>query len=205
MASIRKAKKFGIYKAPKYTKERAKIMAETRALVDKANRRLKGLESAGYKGTWASKKLANRLDTKVLKAMDKKGRIKVNRNLTNTQLLSIQKATKQFLTSETSKVSGIRRVKNSTLESLKATLSKDMNMSDKDIESAYEMLSDKDFDYFNKDDRIGASTMWALIEDAIEYEQKESTFIQNLLNIMDFSNDNDAINKAKRLYDKYVL
>lgn len=205
MASIRKSKKLGIYKSPKYTKERAKIMAETRALVDKANRRLKGLESAGYKGTWASKKLTNRLDTKVLNAMNKKGRIKVNKNLTNTQLLSIQKATKQFLTSETSKVSGIRRVKNSTLESLKATLSKDMNMSDKDIESAYEMLSDKDFDYFNKDDRIGASTMWALIEDAIEYEQKESTFIQNLLNIMDFSNDKDAINKAKRLYDKYVL
>lgn len=205
MASIRKSKKLGIYKAPKYTKERAKIMAETRALVDKANRRLKGLESAGYKGTWASKKLSNRLDTKVLNAMDKKGRIKVNKNLTNTQLLSVQKATKQFLSSETSRVSGIKRVKNNTLESLKATLSKDMNMSDKDIESAYEMLSDKDFDYFNKDDRIGASTMWALIEDAIEYEEHESTFIQNLLNIMDFSNDKDAINKAKRLYDKYVL
>lgn len=205
MASIRKSKKLGIYKAPKYTKDRAKIMAETRALVDKANRRLKGLESAGYKGTWASKKLSNRLDTKVLSAMDKKGRIKVNKNLTNTQLLSVQKATKQFLASETSKVSGIKRVKNNTLESLKATLSKDMNMSDEDVETAYDMLSDKDFDYFNKDDRIGASTMWALIEDAIEYEQTESTFINNLLNIMDFSNDMDAINRAKRLYEKYVL
>lgn len=205
MASIRKSKKLGIYKAPKYTKERAKIMAETRALVDKANRRLKGLESAGYKGTWASKKLANRLDTKVLNAMDKKGRIKVNKNLTNTQLLSVQKATKQFLTSATSRPSGIKSVREKTIDSLRATLSKDVNLSDIDVESAYDMLSDKDFDYFNKDDRIGASTMWALIEDAIEYEQTESTFIQNLLNIMDFSNDMDAVNKAKRLYDKYVL
>ena len=29
MASIRKAKKLGIYKAPKYTKDRAKLMADT--------------------------------------------------------------------------------------------------------------------------------------------------------------------------------
>lgn len=205
MASIRKAKKLGIYKQPKYTKERAKIMAETRALVDKANRRLKGLENAGYKGTWASKKLEQRLDTKVLNAMNKKGRIKVNKNLSNTQLLAIQKSTNQFLTSATSRPSGIKSVREKTIDSLRATLSKDINLADIDVETAYDMLSDKDFDYFNKDDRIGASTMWALIEDAVELEQNENTFINNLLNIMDFSNDKDAIERARRLYDKYVL
>ena len=205
MASIRKAKKLGIYKAPKYTKDRAKLMAETRALVDKANRRLKGLKNAGYSGTYASKKLANRLDTKVLKAITKTGKIKLNKNLTNTQLKGIQKATKQFLDSKTSKVSGIKEVKRSTLESLKATLSKDVSLSELEIEDAYEMLSDKDFDYFNQEDRIGASTMWALIEDAIEYEKTEEGFISSLQSIMDFSNDVDARNKAKRLYEKYVL
>ena len=85
MASTRKAKKLGIYKAPKYTKDRAKLMADTRKLVDQANRRLKGLNQAGYKGTWASKKLAERLDTKVLKAWAKQGKIKLNKNLTNTR------------------------------------------------------------------------------------------------------------------------
>lgn len=205
MASIRKAKKLGIYKQPKYTKERARIMAETRKLVDQANRRLKGLESAGYKGTWASKKLEQRLDTKVLKAINKQGKIKVSRNLTNTQLLAIQKATNQFLASATSRPSGIKSVKEKTIDSLRATLSKDIDLADIDVETAYDMLSDKDFDYFNKDDRIGASTMWALIEDAVELEQNENTFINNLLNIMDFSNDKDAIDKARRLYDKYVL
>lgn len=205
MASIRKAKKLGIYKAPKYTKERAKIMADTRKIVSDANRRLKGLNQAGYKGTWASKKLADRLDTKVLNAWNKQGKIKIDKTLTNTQLKAIQKATQQFMTSQTSKVSGIKKVKESTLDSLRATLSKDIELDEMDVETAYEMLSNKDFDYFNNADRVGASTMWALIEDAKEYNQTEDTFISRLLNMYDSSNDLDAIERAKRLYDRYIL
>ena len=205
MASIRKAKKLGIYKAPKYTKERAKLIADTRKLVSDANRRLKGLNQAGYKGTWASKKLADRLDTKILNAWTKQGKIKVNKILTNTQLKAIQKATQQFMTSQTSKVSGIKKVKESTLDSLRATLSKDIELDEMDVETAYEMLSNKDFDYFNNADRVGASTMWALIEDAKEYDQSEDTFISRLLNMYDSSNDLDAIERAKRLYDRYIL
>lgn len=205
MASIRKAKKLGIYKAPKYTKERAKLIADTRKIVSDANRRLKGLNQAGYKGTWASKKLADRLDTKVLNAWNKQGKIKINKTLTNTQLKAIQKATQQFMTSQTSKVSGIKKVKESTLDSLRATLSKDIELDEMDVESAYEMLSNKDFDYFNNADRVGASTMWALIEDAKEYDQSEDTFISRLLNMYDSSNDLDAIERAKRLYDRYIL
>ena len=217
MASIRKAKKLGIYKVPKYTKDRAKLMADTRKLISDANRRLKGLNQAGYKGTWASKKLIERLDTKVLKAWSKQGKIKVRKTLTNTQLKAIQKATQQFLTSQTSKVSGIKKVKESTLDSLRATLSKDIELDEMDVETAdieldemdvetaYEMLSNKDFDYFNNADRVGASTMWALIEDAKEYNQSEDTFISRLLNMYDSSNDLDAIERAKRLYDRYIL
>ena len=205
MASIRKAKKLGIYKTPKYTKDRAKLMSETRALVDKANRRLKGLKNVGYDKTYASKKLVKRLDTKNLKAITKNGKIKINKTLSNTQLKAIQKATRQFLESKTSTIKGIRDVKRSTLESLRATLSKDVNLTELEIEDAYDMLSNKDFDYFNKEDRIGASTMWALIEDAIEEDKSEEDFVSSLFNIMDFSNDIDAIEKAKRLYDKYVL
>lgn len=205
MASIRKAKKLGIYKAPKYTKERAKLIADTRKLVSDANRRLKGLNQAGYKGTWASKKLADRLDTKILNAWNKQGKIKLNKTLTNTQLKAIQKATQQFMTSQTSKVSGIKKVKESTLDSLRATLSKDIELDEMDVESAYEMLSNKDFDYFNNVDRVGASTMWALIEDAKEYNQSEDTFISRLLNMYNSSNDLDAIERAKRLYDRYIL
>lgn len=205
MTSIRKAKKLGIYKVPKSSKERIQLMNETRDLVSQVNRRLKGLNQAGYKGTWASKKLSNRLNSKKLKSWDKTGKIKLNKNLTNTQLIAIQKASRQFLESKTSTLKGIKSVSDATKDSLRSTLSKDVQLKDVDVESAYEMLGNKDFDYFNDMDRIGASTMWALIEDAKEYNQSENTFIRNLQNIWDFSNDLDAVEKARRLYDNYVL
>ena len=201
MASIRKAKKLGLYKKPKQDKE---LLRETRELVEKANRRLKGLKSAGYQGSWSSRRLSDRLDTKVLKAWNKSGKIKVNKNLNNTQLLTIQKATNQFLTSSTSTAKGIESVKAKTMETLKASLSKDEKLSDMEVETAYEMLANKDFDYFNNKDRVGASTMWALIEDAIEYNQTESTFINRVLNMYESSNDLDAKERLKRLYEVYV-
>ena len=125
--------------------------------------------------------------------------------MTNTQLRAIEKAMNQFLVSKTSTKKGIGEVKKSTLDSLKLTLSKTQEMTDEEVEQAYEMLGDSDFDYFNKADRIGASALWVLIDDAIESNMNESTFVDILSRYMDFSNDLDAKERASRLYQKYVL
>lgn len=204
MASIRKAKKLGIYNPPKYTKERAKLMAETRKKVDQANKRLKGLNNAGYKGTWASKKLANRIDTKTLKAWSKQGKIKLNRNLTNTQLTAIQKATKQFLKSKTSTIKGIRDTESATIKSIQATLSDEKRglVSKEDAEFYYDMLGEDDFDYFA--DKIGASTVWMLIDEAIENNDSENDWISRLGGHITL-NDLDIRDRAIRLYNKYIL
>lgn len=204
MASIRKAKKLGIYKPPKYTKERAKLLSETRAMVEKANKRLKGLNNAGYKGTWASKKLINRIDTKVLKAWDKKGKIKVNRNLTNTQLKAIQKATDQFLKSKTSTVKGIIETEKNVISSIQKTLSDEKRgrVSKEDAEFYYDMFGNDDFNYFA--DKIGASTLWMLIDEAIENNDSEIDWI-NRLGLYITLNDLDVRERAIRLYNKYIL
>lgn len=204
MTSIRKAKKLGIYKVPKYTKERSELIKEIRKITSQVNKRLKALNTKGYKGTWASKKLINRLKGDKLSAY-KKGRVVVPKTATRTDLIAIQKKSRQFLASATSTSSGIEKVKKQTIESLRATFSTDKRLEDADVETAYEMLSNKDFEYFNNEDRVGASTLWALIEDAIEYNQTEETFLNNLLNIYESSADKDARVRAKRLYDKYVL
>lgn len=203
MASIRKAKKLGIYKAPKYTKERAKMISETRKLVDKTNRRLKGLENAGYKGSWASKKLISRLNSKKLKSY-KKGKVVVDKTLTNTQLVGVQKALKQFLDSKTSKAKGIRDTRDATIKSLQATLSKDKQslVTEEDAEFYYDMLGESDFDYFA--DKIGASTMWSLIEDAIEEGDTESSWLNRLGRYITL-NDLDVRDRAIRLYNKYIF
>lgn len=169
-----------------------------------ANARLKSLERKYQSGTWASRKLMNRLDKSVLNAWQG-GRIKIRKGMTNTQLRAVEKAINQFLVSKTSTKKGIGEVKQSTLDSLKITLSKTQEMTDEEVEQAYEMLGDSDFDYFNKSDRIGASALWVLIDDAIESNMSESTFVDILSRYMDFSNDLDAKERASRLYQKYVL
>lgn len=203
MASIRKAKKMGTYKAPKYTTERAKILAQTRKLVDQANRRIKGLNNAGYKGTWASKKLINRLNTKKLKAWGKGGKVKINKNLSKTQLIAVQKAINQFLSSKTSTIKGIKEVRNATIDSIKSTLSSEKRgrVTEEDAEFYYEMFESDDFNYFA--DKIGASTLWQLIDEAIEKNVSEENWISMLSSYITL-NDLDMRERAIRLYEKYI-
>ena len=204
MVSIRKAKKLGIYKPPKYTKERAKLLNETRKMVDIANKRLKGLKNAGYKGTWASKKLINRIDTKVLKAWDKTGKIKINKFLNNTQLRAIQKATDQFLKSKTSTIKGIRDVESATIKSIQASLSDEKRglVTREDAEFYYDMFGNDDFNFFA--DKIGASTLWMLIDEAIENNDSEDDWINRLGRYITLE-DLDIRERAIRLYNKYIL
>ena len=204
MASIRKAKKLGTYKAIPYSKERAKLLAETRKSVEKANKRLKGLKNAGYTGTWSSKKLINRLDNKKLDAWDKRGKIKVNKQMTNTQLKAVQKASDQFLKSKTSTPKGIKDVKSATIKSLQATLSDEQRgkVTEEDAEFYYDMFGSDDFNYFA--DKIGASTLWTLIDESIEKLDSEESWLKKLSNYITL-NDLDMRERAIRLYEKYII
>lgn len=207
MVSIRKAKKLGIYKKPSYDK---KLYRQTVDQVNKANKRLRSLQKEGYYNSYASKKLFTRLDIKHLDVLDrtKKGshvsRIKLNNRLTNTDLIAIQKATKQFLISKTSTVKGIRNVESNVKESIyqNLKLNQDTEITKEDIEDFYSMLSDNDFDYFSE--KIGASALWYLIEDAKEKDADENEFI-TMLNQYITVSDEDVRNKAIRLYNKYVI
>jgi hypothetical protein len=212
MASIRKAKKLAkkqgkVFKAP--SSERKKLMNETREMVNKVNKRLRSLEKSGNYNSYASKKLFNRLDTKSINVLNKARNkkilsVKVTRGLTNTQLKAIQKASSQFLRSKTSTAKGIERTreqtKKSMLESLKTTMDSDITKDD--IDDYYDMLSDRDFWYFA--DKLGASTLWQIIDEAKEKNMSESQFISTLELYITIP-DEDIRNKAIRLYNKYVV
>ncbi|MCI6789368.1 MAG: hypothetical protein MR606_05970 [Mollicutes bacterium] len=154
-------------------------------------------------GTWSSKKLKKRLTTETTKAW-KEGRIKINENMTITQLRAVQKATRQFMKSVTSTVSGIERVKKETISSLKGTLSIDEEeITEEEAETLYDMLSDEDFSTLVN--KIGASTAWALIEDAKEANDTENQFITRLSRYAFKINDETMKNKALKIYEKYVI
>lgn len=207
MASIRKAKKMGVYKKVDYNKD---LYRKVKEQVDKANARLRSLEKSGDYYSYASKKLFDRLDTQTLKVLSRyrKGgkisRINLTRSLTNTQLIAIEKATKQFLVSQTSTPKGIRKVQDSTIKSIQTTLSEEdaLKVTEADAEFYYKMLGDNDFDYFS--DKIGASTLWTLIDSAVDGGETESQWISTLSRYINFSEDADVREKAISLYNKYI-
>ena len=82
------------------------------------------------------------------------------------------------------------------------SLEQGRKVSDDDAEYYYDMLADKDFDWFN--DKIGASAMWSLIEDAIEHNDSGSDWIKRIENHAMTMNDVDARERALRLYEKYI-
>ena len=209
MTSIRKAKKLGIYKT-KYVD--MALYRRVKKQVEKTNKRLSRLKKSGEYGSYASKKMFDRLDTKNMNVLQKQRtgqkqviRVKLNKNMTNTELRAVEKATGQFLKSKTSTARGIRITKNKTIKSIQDTLSLEQGrkVNGDDAEYYYDMLANKDFDWFNE--KIGASSMWALIEDAIENNDSEADWVKRIENHAMTMNDMDARARAIRLFEKYII
>ena len=181
-----------------------RLEKETRKLVSKANARLDSLQRRYKSGTWASKKLANRLSSNKMK-MWSKGKIKLGKNPTKQQMIAVNKAASQFLQSQTSTKKGISKTRQKTIESLRGTLStEDKEMSFEDAEKFYEMFGEDSFS--NIADKIGASALQAVIEDAIEENDSSNDFIKRIETYAGLSmNDLDIRQSANILFEKYVL
>ena len=200
----RQARKKSITKRLSTTKDSQRLEKETRKLVSKANARLDSLQRRYKSGTFASKKLANRLSSNRMK-MWNKGKIKLSKNPSKQQLLAVNKAATQFLKSQTSTKKGISKTIQKTIESLRSSLStEDKEMSYEDASKFYEMFGEDNFS--NIADKIGASSLQAVIEDAIEESDSENDFIKRIETYAGLSmNDLDLRESAKVLFEKYVL
>ena len=201
----RQVRKKSLTKRIKGNRETQRLERETRKLVSDANAILDSLQRRYKSGTWATKKLANRLSSNKLKMWTKQGKIKLGKNPTKQQLIAVNKATIQFLNSATSTKKGIKKIRAKTIESLRGSLStQDKEMSYEDAEKFYEMFGESDFS--NIADKIGASALQAVIEDAIEESDSENDFIKRLETYAGLSmNDLDIRESANSLYMKYVL
>lgn len=201
----RQVRKKSLTKRIKGNRETERLERETRKLVSDANAILDSLQRRYKSGTWATKKLANRLSSNKLKMWTKQGKIKLGKNPTKQQLIAVNKAAIQFLNSATSTKKGIKKIRAKTIESLRGSLStQDKEMSYEDAEKFYEMFGESDFS--NIADKIGASALQAVIEDAIEESDSENDFIKRIETYAGLSmNDLDIRESANSLYMKYVL
>lgn len=188
-------------------KKKDNLQNETEKLVKRANARLDSLQRRFKKGSWASRKLMNRLDNQQLKMWNKKtGKIKMKKNLNKTQMIALNKATRNFLNSQTSTRKGIEEVRKKQIENIRERrkIEDDVDLSYEEAEEFYEMFGNDDFEYFAE--KSNSSTVQACIEDAIDEDDSEGYFIKRLERYTSVNmNDLDIREKAVRLYNKYVL
>ena len=173
--------------------------------VQKVNQRLKSLERqyAKGKGTWSVKLLKDKMDTSKIGAW-KNNRLSINKGMTRTQLIAVQRASSQFLASKTSTKKGINEVREQTKESLYQTLKlQDDNLTMADIDDFYTLIGDADAKPFLKTDVMGGSALQIAISDAIQYNDSIEQFIERMETFVSIA-DSELREKAKRLYDKYV-
>ena len=173
--------------------------------VQKVNERLKSLERKFEKGkgTWSVKLLRDKMDTEKIGAW-KNNRLRVTKDMTRTQLISIQRSSSQFLKSKTSTKSGIHEVREETKKSLYKTLKlQDDELTMADIDDFYSILGDADTRAFLKTDVMGASALQIAISDAVSFNDSETEFLERLETFLSIA-DGELREKAKRLYNKYV-
>lgn len=196
-------------KPPKQLTEKQKLYRQTKQQVDIVNKRLRNLEKGGFTGTWASGKLINRLNVKKLKGkklLTTKGvtRVRISKDLSTTNLIAINQATRQFLESKTSTSRGIKETRNSVIKSLQKTFG-DMNyeIDYKQAELMYNLFDETDFEDVSR--YSNASVVWTVLTGYIKKEINEETLLDQLQRYgnVDYNNDKDLRDKVNEML-KYI-
>jgi len=186
---------------------RARIVPTTAYLLERANKKLINLERANLGGTYSSKQLIQSLQgNKAVKIGSRKARnrIKVIRSLNVTQKRFVNKKLRQFVESETSTPTGIKRKRAETRDNVLQGLSKlvDRKLTKQDLDDFYDLVENEDFQGLA--DMIGDSEMYVLVDEAKQKNIKNSKDFEKLLNKHMTSNTKEVRDKATRLFNKFI-
>ena len=90
--------------------ENSKLFNELKKLSKRANQRILRIERlTGVKEGFATKQLADYLSSEQVQGWTKKGRVRVSKQMTESQMIASIKATKQFLDTGVSRVSEVKK------------------------------------------------------------------------------------------------
>ena len=175
--------------------------------VKKINRQLRRLERAGELGSYASKDIIRMANESKPLTYRRKGRnkirVKKGAKFKPTERRTILKRFKEFLTSKLSKPSEIKKTRNETRRKVKEKLQglRDEVLTDEDVDEFYSLTQDEDFRYLA--DKIGDSEVYVLLSEVRKEGGSVNDLKEKLEQFLVFSNSSDAINKARRLYNKW--
>lgn len=186
---------------------RARIVTKEHALdiqINRVNQKLKRLYKANLQNKYAANKLNKLLkvqgDFKIVNGRIKGQPAKLNVN----QIRYYQKVFKSFIESPVSSPIGIRQTRERSRKALKETLNDiidDRNITDEDVDDFYDFVESDEYDYFAE--KISPSELYVLINEAQSKNWTESYFIDTICNYASLNSD-EARQKAKRLYEKFV-
>ena len=173
--------------------------------VRKANQRIRRIQSRYGDNAWAVRNLTDKLDNKLIKAINPySGEIRIRKNMNQAQLNAVRRATKEFLDAKTSTLVGIRHAKENVLSGLRASLSDDeITLSDKEMQSLFRIVEDEDIK--TTVEFVGASTLWRLMIDAKEKNMNENDWFNLLKDYNINGNDLDIKDDLSRIFNNYVL
>lgn len=145
-----------------------------------ANKRIRNIERVYGEESWAINQLYNKIrDKELVNGINKNGLIRVNKTMSDVQLKAIQKATKEFIDSQTSKLTGIKKAIRLTKKGLAGVLGdKEHPISNKDINKLYDLVRDKE----KRDltEQIGASELWAATKHAKDKNLSFNKYFSNV-------------------------
>ena len=205
------AKKYWIYKgkkipAKKYYPETKKTSEQLyRELIRKtgqANKRIKAIKYEFGSLGWAGESLKNKTDNVLINAWRTKG-IRVNKDMTREQMKATLKALDNFLSSKTSTVKGIKQTMKKQQQGIEETLEQQgIDITASESKTLYKFFEDKDFNNITR--FIGASDLFALLEDAKESNDSKENFIKRIEQYIIIGEDDDLRISLESIYNKYV-
>lgn len=173
--------------------------------VRKANQRIRRIQSRYGDNAWAVRNLTDKLDNKLIKAINPySGEIRIRKNMNQAQLNAVRRATREFLDAKTSTLVGIRHAKENVLSGLRASLSDDeITLDDKEMQALFRIVEDEDIK--TTVEFVGASTLWRLMIDAKEKNMNENDWFNLLKDYNINGNDLDIKDDLSRIFNNYVL
>lgn len=165
---------------------------ELQRLIDKANRRLREIEKlTGLKSAFAGQDLKDYLDTDKIKGWSPIGRIRILPDMSESQKIAIEKATKNFLKDELSTVTGIKK--------LTAKYSKEYG---KDFSFRYSAImygSYRNWKYYQRKYDLD-SHFWNDIAPEVDDHNKEE-FIDIVMRYINVEIDKSVLKDLSELYN----
>lgn len=171
----------------------------TITVIDSSGKRIKIKQKniVSYKGSFASKKL-----TILDQYSESANRITLIGNESYQELIAIDKATKNFLKSKTSTISGIKEVEKGIKQNIANKLD-EFDLSKQDIETLYNFFEDEDFNYIRK--YIDPSDLWVFMEQIKEGEVDSDSWLKTIEDYIGsdaFGRDDDLRDRLMSLYNK---